>query len=421
MISTILWMIFVSLLFSGFFSGIEIAFVSSNKVRFELDIKKKTLLGRILNQFYHHQEEFISTMLVGNNIALVVYGIGMADLLSPVFALIWDQELFIVLGQTLLSTLIILLTAEFLPKTVFRINPNLSLKVFAVPLYVIYLLLYPVAKLTTLLSSGILRVGGVRINRSDDDNAMSKVDLDFFIQQSIDKSQGDVDVETEVKIFQNALDFSNLRIRECMIPRTEIVAVDIDRASENDLITLFIETGLSKILVYRGNIDNVLGYIHSSEMFKQADDWKSYIKPILLAPETMTAQKLMKNLMQQKKSIAVVIDEFGGTSGIVTLEDLVEEIFGDIEDEHDTPNFIARKTGENIYEFSGRVEIEKINELFDIGLPESDEYMTIAGYILYHYKTIPKPGETIEIENYKFEILKGNRTKIELVRMKIEN
>lgn len=218
MISTILWMIFVSLLFSGFFSGIEIAFVSSNKVRFELDIKKKTLLGRILNQFYHHQEEFISTMLVGNNIALVVYGIGMADLLSPVFALIWDQELFIVLGQTLLSTLIILLTAEFLPKTVFRINPNLSLKVFAVPLYVIYLLLYPVAKLTSLLSSGILRVGGVRINRSDDDNAMSKVDLDFFIQQSIDKSQGDVDVETEVKIFQNALDFSNLRIRECMIP-----------------------------------------------------------------------------------------------------------------------------------------------------------------------------------------------------------
>lgn len=421
MISTTLWMIFVSLLFSGFFSGIEIAFVSSNKVRFELDIKKKTLLGRILNQFYHHQEEFISTMLVGNNIALVVYGIGMADLLSPVFALIWDQELFIVLGQTLLSTLIILLTAEFLPKTVFRINPNLSLKVFAVPLYVIYLLLYPVAKLTSLLSSGILRVGGVRINRSDDDNAMSKVDLDFFIQQSIDKSQGDVDVETEVKIFQNALDFSNLRIRECMIPRTEIVAVDIDRASENDLITLFIETGLSKILVYRGNIDNVLGYIHSSEMFKQADDWKSYIKPILLAPETMTAQKLMKNLMQQKKSIAVVIDEFGGTSGIVTLEDLVEEIFGDIEDEHDTPNFIARKTGENIYEFSGRVEIEKINELFDIGLPESDEYMTIAGYILYHYKTIPKPGETIEIENYKFEILKGNRTKIELVRMKIEN
>lgn len=421
MISTTVWMILISLLFSGFFSGIEIAFVSSNKVRFELDIKKKTLLGRILNQFYHHQEEFISTMLVGNNIALVVYGIGMADLLSPVFALIWNQELFIVLGQTVLSTLIILLTAEFLPKTVFRINPNLSLKIFAVPLYIIYLLLYPVAKVTSLLSSGVLRIGGIRINKSEDDNAMSKVDLDFFIQQSIDKSQGDVDVETEVKIFQNALDFSNLRIRECMIPRTEIVAVDIDTAAEDDLITLFIETGLSKILVYRGNIDNVLGYIHSSEMFKQAADWKSYIKPLLLAPETMTAQKLMKNLMQQKKSIAVVIDEFGGTSGIVTLEDLVEEIFGDIEDEHDTPNFIARKTGEDVYEFSGRAEIEKINELFDIGLPESDEYMTIAGYILYHYKTIPKPGETIEIESSKFEILKGNRTKIELVRMKIVN
>ena len=284
-----------------------------------------------------------------------------------------------------------------------------------------YLLLYPIAKFTSLLSFGILKIGGVRIDRSGDDGTMSKVDLDFFIQQSIDKSQGEAEVDTEVKIFQNALDFSNLRIRECMIPRTEIVAVDIDMSSEKDLVALFIETGLSKILVYRDNIDNVLGYIHSSEMFKQAADWKSYIKPILLVPETMTAQKLMKNLMQQKKSIAVVVDEFGGTAGIVTLEDLVEEIFGDIEDEHDTLNYIARRTGENCYEFSGRVEIEKINELFDIGLPESDEYMTIAGYILYHYKTIPKPGETIEIENYKFEILKGNRTKIELVKMKIEN
>ena len=215
------------------------------------------------------------------------------------------------------------------------------------------------------------------------------------------------------------MDFSTLRIRECMIPRAEIVAVDIDGATEQDLISLFIETGLSKIVVYRGNIDNIVGYIHSSEMFKQAEDWRTYIKPILLVPETMAAQKLMKSMMHQKKSIAVVVDEFGGTAGVITLEDLVEEIFGDIEDEHDTLNYVARKIGENTYEFSGRVEIEKINELFGIGLPESDEYMTIAGYILYHYKTIPKQGEIVEIENYKFEILKGNRTKIELVRMKI--
>ena len=265
---TTVFMIIIPLLLSAFFSGIEIAFVSSNKVRFELDMKKKTLLGRILNLFYHHQEEFISTMLVGNNIALVVYGIGMADLLSPVFSFIWDQEVFIILGQTVVSTLIVLLTAEFLPKTIFRINPNLSLKVFAIPLYVFYLLLYPIAKFTSLLSSGILKIGGVRIDRSGDDGTMSKVDLDFFIQQSIDKSQGEAEVDTEVKIFQNALDFSNLRIRECMIPRTEIVAVDIDMSSEKDLVALFIETGLSKILVYRDNIDNVLGYIHSSEMFK---------------------------------------------------------------------------------------------------------------------------------------------------------
>ncbi len=412
-------MILVSLLFSIFFFGIEIAFISSNKVRFELDVKENTFLGRILNLFYRHPEEFLSTMFVGSIIALIIYGIGMADLLSPLFSDICNHSLFIIVGQIVVSTLVVLLTAEFISKTVFQIDPNFSLKIFAVPLYLIYILLYPVAKLISLLSFGILRVGGVRVDRSENENIMSKGDLDTFIQQSIDESQGEAEVDTEVKIFQNALDFSTLRIRECMIPRAEIVAVDIDGATEQDLISLFIETGLSKIVVYRGNIDNIVGYIHSSEMFKQAEDWRTYIKPILLVPETMAAQKLMKSMMQQKKSIAVVVDEFGGTAGVITLEDLVEEIFGDIEDEHDTLNYVARKIGENTYEFSGRVEIEKINELFGIGLPESDEYMTIAGYILYHYKTIPKQGEIVEIENYKFEILKGNRTKIELVRMKI--
>ncbi|MCH5327655.1 MAG: HlyC/CorC family transporter [Coprobacter sp.] len=419
MITTV-WIVAVSLVFSAFFSGMEIAFVSSNKVRFELDMKKETLLGKILDIFYHHQEQFISTMLVGNNIALVIYGIGMAQLLSPGLERIYPNEVFVLLSQTLLSTLLILLTAEFLPKTMFRINPNAVLRFFALPVYPVYLLLYPVSKLTSVLSKGVLWLGGIQISKQQEETAMSKVDLDFFIQQSIDKADDNQEVETEVKIFRNALDFSNVKLRDCMIPRNEIVAVDRNATEAQDLIALFIRTGLSKIIVYNENIDDVVGYIHSSEMFKQSVDWRVHIKPILQAPETMLASKMMKTLMQKKRSIAVVIDEFGGVSGIVTLEDLLEEICGDIEDEHDTRNYLSQKVGENEFLFSGRLEIEKINETYGLEIPESDEYQTIAGYILYHHKTIPQQGEHIDIGAYKFKILKRNTTKIETVRMKIE-
>ena len=398
----------------------EIAFVSSNRVRFELDMKKETLLGRVLNLFYHHQEQFISTMLVGNNIALVIYGIGMAELLSPVLSYIYDNDVFVLLSQTLLSTLLILLTAEFFPKTLFRINPNSVLRFFALPVYPIYLILYPLSKLTSLFSKGVLWLSGVKISNHQEENAMSKVDLDFFIQQSIDEADNEQEVETEMKIFRNALDFSNVKLRDCMIPRNEIVAVDRDKTMRQELISTFIETGLSKIIVYKENIDDIVGYIHSSEMFKQSVDWRVHIKPILQVPETMLASKLMKSLMQQKRSIAVVIDEFGGTSGIITLEDLLEEICGDIEDEHDIRNYVSQKVGENEYLFSGRLEIEKINEMYDLEIPESDEYQTIAGYILYHHKTIPQQGEIVEIGPYKFKILKRNATKIEIVRMKME-
>ena len=329
--TAIVWIVVVSLIFSAFFSGMEIAFVSSNRVRFELDMKKETLLGRVLNLFYHHQEQFISTMLVGNNIALVIYGIGMAELLSPVLSYIYDNDIFVLLSQTLLSTLLILLTAEFFPKTLFRINPNSVLRFFALPVYPIYLILYPLSKLTSLFSKGVLWLSGVKISNHQEENAMSKVDLDFFIQQSIDEADNEQEVETEMKIFRNALDFSNVKLRDCMIPRNEIVAVDRDKTMRQELISTFIETGLSKIIVYKENIDDIVGYIHSSEMFKQSVDWRVHIKPILQVPETMLASKLMKSLMQQKRSIAVVIDEFGGTSGIITLEDLLEEICGDIE------------------------------------------------------------------------------------------
>ncbi len=418
--TAIVWIVVVSLIFSAFFSGMEIAFVSSNRVRFELDMKKETLLGRVLNLFYHHQEQFISTMLVGNNIALVIYGIGMAELLSPVLSYIYDNDIFVLLSQTLLSTLLILLTAEFFPKTLFRINPNSVLRFFALPVYPIYLILYPLSKLTSLFSKGVLWLSGVKISNHQEEGAMSKVDLDYFIQQSIDEADNEQEVETEMKIFRNALDFSNVRLRDCMIPRNEIVAVDRDRTMRQELISAFIETGLSKIIVYKENIDDIVGYIHSSEMFKQSVDWRVHIKPILQVPETMLASKLMKSLMQQKRSIAVVIDEFGGTSGIITLEDLLEEICGDIEDEHDIRNYISQKVGENEYLFSGRLEIEKINEMYDLEIPESDEYQTIAGYILYHHKTIPQQGEIVEIGPYKFKILKRNATKIEIVRMKME-
>lgn len=408
-----------SLFFSAFFSGMEIGFVSSNRIRLELDKKRDSLSARILNLFYSHPEQFISTMLVGNNIALVIYGIGMANFLYPFLASVWDNELFIVVAQTLFSTLLILITGEFLPKTIFRINPNFALRIFSVPLSVIYFILYPISKFSAVLSKGVLRLVGVRLPERSESGLVSKVDLDFFIKQRMDAAPEDTGVESEIKLFRNVLDFSNVKLRDCMVPRAEVVAVDIDTTDRETLISTFIETGRSKILVYRGQIDDVAGYIHSSEMFIHPDKWKTRIKPIGIYPESMSAPKLMKELMLHKKSMAVVVDEFGGTAGIVTLEDLVEEIFGDIEDEHDTMQYVARLIGEDEYELSGRLEIAQLNELFDLGFPESDDYQTVAGYILFYYRAIPASGETLVIDRYTFKILKISVTKIELVRMKI--
>lgn len=411
--------IIIALLFSAFFSGMEIAFVSSNKVRAELDMKQKGLLSKMLSLFYGNEEQFISTMLVGNNIALVIYGMGMAALLEPLIDMVWHQEAFVVLMQTLISTLLILFVGEFMPKTIFRIDPNATMRFFAPLVWLIYVVLYPISKFTSMVSKCVMRLGGVKIEPHTE-TMMSKLELDSFIQKSIEESDSEAPVEPEMKIFQNALDFSNIHLRDCMIPRTELVAVDIDEVTDEELLDTFVSTGISKVVVYRENIDNILGYIHSSEMFRQHDDWRKSIRPAVFAPESMLANKLMRNLMQQKKSLAIVVDEFGGTAGLVTLEDLVEEIFGDIEDEHDTQNLVARRVGENEYEFSGRMEIERINEEFGIGIPESDDYQTVAGFILYHYQTLPRQGETIEIKNYRFTILRRKATKIELVRMKIE-
>lgn len=417
---SILSYIIISLAFSAFFSGMEIAFISSNKLRFELDKKSKSLSSKILAVFYRNPHQYISTMLVGNNIALVVYGLQMAFVLEPHIARIINNEALIVLIQSVISTLLILFTAEFLPKTIFRINPNFSLNVFAIPLFLFYVVLYPISKFSALLSFLLLKILGVKNLKNTSVKALGKVDLDYFIQQSLEDAPENSSMDKEVKIFQNALDFSSVRLRDCIVPRTEIIACDTT-VSIDELKAKFIETGLSKILIYNENIDDIIGYIHSSELFTNPKDWTVGIRNVSIVPETMAANKLMKLLMQDKKSLAVVVDEFGGTAGIVTLEDLVEEIFGEIEDEHDVKSYVAKKISEEEYILSGRMEIDTLNETFSLNLPESDDYVTIAGFILHFYEKFPKLNETLEIGRFTFKIMKVTSTKIELVRMKINS
>ncbi len=412
-----------ALVFSGFFSGMEIAFISSNKVKVEIDIKKGGLVSQILNIFYAHRETFISTMLVGQNIVHVVYGIGIAWLLKePLESWLGDNEALVLLVQTIISTIIVLVMGEFIPKTTFRINPNKSLRIFAVPLLMLYLILYPISKFTSWLSMVLMRLFGIK-NEKDEIRLISVGELDDYLQENIDKIEDEnKEVEREVKLFENALDFSDTRLRDCMIPRNEIVGVDIAETSREELSALFTRSGLSKLVVYHDDIDNVLGFIQVSEMFKPADvNWKDQIKPVIVAPETMLAKKMMQNLLKEKKSMAIVVDEFGGTAGMITLEDLVEEIFGDIEDEHDRRKLVARKTGENSYEFSGRMEIERINEQFHLDLPESDDYQTIAGYIVNRLEMIPNQGEEHTIDRFTVSIAKKNGARLELITLKVNS
>ena len=410
--------ILISMLLSAFFSGMEIAFVSGNRMLFEMDKEKNGLSTRITDLFYKHPNDFVSAMLVGNNIVLVVYGIMIAKLFNSTIFNGMDVA-FTVPADTVLSTLIVLFTGEFLPKTLFKSNPNRLLKFFSPLAYLFYVLLWPVSRFATFLSKGILRVLGVKLKKEQAGDEFSKVDLDYLVQSSIDNAKDEDDVEDEVKIFQNALEFSDTKVRDCMIPRTEINAVEYD-CSKEDLMQKFIESGNSKIIVYHDDIDHIDGYIHSSEMFRNTSgDWHSSICKMPFVPETMTARKLMKIFLRDKRSLAIVVDEFGGTSGIVSLEDIVEEIFGDIEDEHDSNKYIAQKTADGEYMLSARLEIEKVNEMFDLKIPESEEYKTISGFILYHYQSFPKLNEVVKIGKYSFKIVKGSMTKIELVRLSI--
>ena len=403
---------------SAFFSGMEIAFVSSNRMLAEMDREGNGIAKKIISKFYNHPNGFVSTMLVGNNIVLVVYGILVARLFdSTIFSSLDDGMK--VTADTLLSTLVILFTGEFLPKILFKNNANRLLSVFSVPAYLFYILLWPISRFSTLMSKCLLRIVGIRMEAEADDEGFSKVDLDYLVQSSIENAHSDEEINEEVKIFQNALDFSDCKVRDCMVPRTEVNAVDVNDCTVDELMQKFVESGNSKIIVYEGDIDHIIGYIHSSEMFRNRDNWRQCVCKMPFVPETMAAQKLMHIFLQQKKSLGVVIDEFGGTSGIVSLEDIVEEIFGDIEDEHDSTKYIATQVGDNEYMLSARLEIDKVNELFDLGLPESDDYMTVGGYILHEYQSFPKLNEEITIGRYEFRIIKSTMTKIELVKLKV--
>lgn len=403
---------------SAFFSGMEIAFVSSNRMLAEMDREGNSIAKNIISRFYNHPNGFVSTMLVGNNIVLVVYGILVARLFDNTIFSSLDDGMKVT-ADTLLSTLVILFTGEFLPKILFKNNANRLLSVFSVPAYLFYIILWPISRFSTLVSKYLLRLVGIRMETESDDDGFSKVDLDYLVQSSIENAQSDDEINEEVKIFQNALDFSDCKVRDCMVPRTEVNAVDVNDCTVDELMQKFVESGNSKIIVYDSDIDHIIGYIHSSEMFRNRDNWRECVCKMPFVPETMAAQKLMHIFLQQKKSLGVVVDEFGGTSGIVSLEDIVEEIFGDIEDEHDSTKYIATQIGENEYMLSARLEIDKVNDLFDLGLPESDDYMTVGGYILHEYQSFPKLNEVITIGRYEFRIIKSTMTKIELVKLKV--
>ena len=394
-----------------------------------MDRERQGFTSRLIDTFYNHSSDFISTILIGNNIALVIYGMLMARLVNDTLLTPLGihhpggncpNEAVCLLTQTLLGTAITIVTGEFLPKTLFRINPNRMLTVCALPAYAIYILLWPVSKFTSSLSNLTLRLLGQKPSEETTDKTFKKADLDYLIQSNIERAEEGGGIEDEVKIFQNALDFSSVKVRDCTIPRTEIKAVE-EQTDTATLLNAFVESGHSKIIVYHEDIDNITGFIHSSEMFrlKAGDDWRKCVREIPIVPETMNAQKLLSTFISQKRSIAVVVDEFGGTSGIVTLEDLVEEIFGDIEDEHDNVTYVAKDLGEGEYLLSGRLEIEKANETLGLGLPESDEYQTVGGLILHEFQSFPKLNEVIRIGHWEFKIMQKTTTKIELVRLKV--
>ena len=408
--------IVIALTASAFFSGMEIAFITANRLKIELDNQKGSFSGKILSRFVKHDSRFIATMLLGNNIALVVYSIWMAQLIEPwIVPLVGGSGALTLLIQTVFSTILILVTAEFLPKATFQINPNRVLQLLSFPLVVIYTLLYPLTIFTMTISNGLLRLFGM--DTKNGEVVFSKIDLDHYVRD-LNERMEEGELDNEMQILQNAIGFSELKARDCMIPRTDIVALDIETSIE-DLKNRFIETGLSKILIYRDTIDNIIGYVHSFELFKKPNRIKEILIPIAFVPEAVLAKDLLELFAKQHGNIAIVVDEYGGTSGLITIEDVVEEIFGDIEDEHDVDELLEQQIDETTYLFSARQDIDHLNDIYGLGLDESSEYETLGGLVLHYLESIPEEGTILELEKYSMRIEAVTDRRIEVIRLKI--
>ncbi len=406
----------ISLSFSAFFSGMEIAFISSSKIKIELDNKKGEFSAKILSFFNGKPAWFIAAMLIGNNIAMVIYTLYITDLIEPYLLTFSFNQTIVLLLQTIFSTFFILLFAEFLPKAVFRLNPNATLRFFSLVLFVVYILLWPITAFVVLLSNLVLKIFGN--HEQQDKVSFKKTDLDLYISELKKDLDGGEEMEHDVKIFHNALSFSEVISRDCMVPRNEIISLEIDDNME-ELKQLFIDSGHSRIIIFKDNIDNIIGYVHSTEQFKMPVSIKSMLIPVSIVPESMSAIKLLEDFIDKKRSVSVVVDEYGGTSGILTMEDIMEEIFGEIDDEHDQEELVHQIIDNDTYLFSARLEIDFINEKYRLKLPVKEEYETLSGMIVSYAETIPEKGTIFQIDNYELKVLEVDETKISKVQLKI--
>lgn len=415
-----IYIVILSLLASGMFSGMEIAFMSTNRLQLELDLKKRKFSAKIINKFFKNQSQFIGCLLLCNNIANVVYGIAIARILEPFVTSILPEvitnDFTVLLCQTILSTLLVLITGEFLPKIIFGINPNKTMNIFALPAMILFIILYPIILIYIGISELIIKYI-LRVEISHSDYKLNTVDLNDYIKEYANPDDDNEDIQQGIELFQNAIEFHTVKLRECMVPRPEIQAIDI-KDGIDEARRLFEETKHSKLLVYDNNIDNIIGYIHINDILTKITDIKHKIRPIEFFPETYSAQELLKHLSKKKQSIAVVVDEFGGTSGIISIEDLIEEIFGEIEDEYDVEDSVEETINEDDYIFSARLEIDYLNKNYKFNFPESDDYETLAGYIIHYHESIPQINEEIVIGNYIFKIIKATDTKLEEVEIK---
>ena len=410
--------ILICLVLSAFFSGMEIAFMASNKLRIEIDKSNKGITQKLIDLFVSNSGMYITTILVGNNVVMVIYGIFMSDYLDPMLENVGISLGLRMVLVTLISTLIVLVTGEFFPKAVFRLRPNVFLRVFAIPVFLFYILFFPISYFSVWFGGLLLRIfTGRKLTHKEENRAFGKIDLNNLIEEGETGGEENED-EHDIKLFRNALDFSEVKLRECIVPRPDIVALSID-SSLDELRELFVKTGLSRILIYRDSIDNVIGYVHSSALFHHPETVKKAVSKILIVPETMSALRLLNLFTKEQKSVAVVVDEFGITAGMVTIEDIMEEIFGEIEDEHDRLNLKEEQVAPDEYIFSGRLEVDYLNEKYDLNLPENEEYETLAGLILYYNEDIPEEGERFSIEDISFEIVSVKSARIEEVRVKI--